>query len=72
MLKSKKLIEKWAKEIVRCEQVLSDKNSTQEQIRQAEWKIESIMELYGSDFEATMLLVVKIEELMFSQTFDKW
>ena len=35
MIKQKKSIEKWAKEIVRCELILQDAHSSQEEIEQA-------------------------------------
>lgn len=70
MLKSKASLEKWAKEIVRCEMILENPSSSALEVQQAEWKIEAIMELYAEDFEATLMLAMYVEDLI-TKTFDK-
>ena len=47
MIKQKNSIEKWAKEIVRCELILQDTHSSQEEVEQATWKQEAIVNLFS-------------------------
>lgn len=70
MLNSKGSIERWAKEIYRCEGVISDAASTTEEVEQAEWKVTAIMSIYKRDIEKLILLMTEVEKLFF-ETFDK-
>ena len=65
MIKQKKSIEKWAKEIVRCELILQDAHSSQEEIKQATWKQEAIVNLFAHEQDLLFELFSAVEEKMF-------
>lgn len=71
MIKQKKSIEKWAKEIVRCELILQDVNSSQEEVEQATWKQEAIVNLFSHEPDLLFELLSAVEEKMFLEQFDK-
>lgn len=71
MIKQKKSIEKWAKEIVRCELILQDTRSSQEEVEQATWKQEAIVNLFSHEPDLLFELLSAIEEKMFLEQFDK-
>ena len=65
MIKQKKSIEKWAKEIVRCELILQDTRSSQEEVEQATWKQEAIVNLFSHEPDLLFELLSAVEEKMF-------
>ena len=71
MIKQKKSIEKWAKEIVRCELILQDTRSSQEEVEQATWKQEAIVNLFSHEPDLLFELLSAVEENMFLEQFDK-
>ena len=71
MIKQKKSIEKWAKEIVRCELILQDTRSSQEEVEQATWKQEAIVNLFSHEPDLLFELLSAVEEKMFLEQFDK-
>ena len=71
MIKQKKSIEKWAKEIVRCELILQDTHSSQEEVEQATWKQEAIINLFAHEQDLLFELFSTVEEKMFLEQFDK-
>ena len=71
MIKQKKSIEKWAKEIVRCELILQDEHSSQEEVEQATWKQEAIVNLFSHEPDLLFELLSAVEEKMFLEQFDK-
>lgn len=71
MIKQKKSIEKWAKEIVRCELILQDPHSSQEEVEQATWKQEAIVNLFSHEPDLLFELLSAVEEKMFLEQFDK-
>lgn len=71
MIKQKKSIEKWAKEIVRCELILQDTHSSQEEVEQATWKQEAIVNLFAHEQDLLFELFSAVEEKMFLEQFDK-
>ena len=71
MIKQKKSIEKWAKEIVRCELILQDTRSSQEEVEQATWKQEAIVNLFSREPDLLFELLSAVEEKMFLEQFDK-
>ena len=71
MIKQKKSIEKWAKEIVRCELILQDVHSSKEEVEQATWKQEAIVNLFAHEQDLLFELFSAVEEKMFLEQFDK-
>ena len=71
MIKQKKSIEKWAKEIVRCELILQDAHSSQEEVEQATEKQEAIVNLFSHEPDLLFELLSAVEEKMFLEQFDK-
>ena len=71
MIKQKKSIEKWAKEIVRCELILQDTHSSQEEVEQATWKQEAIVNLFSHEPDLLFELLSAVEEKIFLEQFDK-
>ena len=71
MIKQKKSIEKWAKEIVRCELILQDAHSSLEEVEQATWKQEAIVNLFSHEPDLLFELLSAVEEKMFLEQFDK-
>lgn len=71
MIKKKKSIEKWAKEIVRCELILQDVHSSLKEVGQATWKQEAIVNLFSHDPDSLFELLSAVEEKMFLEQFDK-
>lgn len=71
MIKQKKSVEKWAKEIVRCELILQDTRSSQEEVEQATWKQEAIVNLFSHEPDLLFELLSAVEEKMFLEQFDK-
>lgn len=71
MIKQKKSIEKWAKEIVRCELILQDAHSSQEEVEQATGKQEAIVNLFSHEPDLLFELLSAVEEKMFLEQFDK-
>ena len=71
MIKQKNRIEKWAKEIVRCELILQDVHSSQEEVEQATWKQEAIVNLFSHEPDLLFELLSAVEEKMFLEQFDK-
>lgn len=71
MIKQKNSIEKWAKEIVRCELILQDVHSSQEEVEQATWKQEAIVNLFSHEPDLLFELLSAVEEKMFLEQFDK-
>ena len=65
MIKQKKSIEKWAKEIVHCELILQDTYSSQEEVEQATWKQEAIVNLFAHEQDLLFELFSAVEEKMF-------
>ena len=65
MIKQKKSIEKWAKEIVRCELILQDAHSSKEEVEQATWKQEAIVNLFSHEQDLLFELFSAVEEKMF-------
>lgn len=65
MIKQKKSIEKWAKEIVRCELILQDAHSSQEEVEQATEKQEAIVNLFAHEQDLLFELFSAVEEKMF-------
>ena len=65
MIKQKKSIEKWAKEIVRCELILQDVHSSKEEVEQATWKQEAIVNLFSHEQDLLFELFSAVEEKMF-------
>ena len=66
MIKQKKSIEKWAKEIVRCELILQDTRSSQEEVEQATWKQEAIVNLFSLEPDLLFELLLAVEEKMYN------
>ena len=71
MIKQKKSIEKWAKEIVHCELILQDAPSSQEEIEQATEKQEAIVNMFSHEPDLLFELLSAVEEKMFFEPFDK-
>ena len=71
MIKQKKSIEKWAKEIVRCELILQDTHSSLKEVEQAIWKQEAIVNLFSHEPDLLFELLSAVEEKMFLEQFDK-
>lgn len=71
MIKQKKSIEKWAKEIVRCELILQDAHSAQEEVKQAAEKQEAIVNMFSHEPDLLFELLSAVEENMFLEQFDK-
>ena len=71
MIKQKKSIEKWAKEIVRCELILQDAHSSQEEVEQATEKQEAIVNMFSHEPDLLFELLSAVEEKMFLEQFDK-
>lgn len=71
MIKQKKSIEKWAKEIVRCELILQDAHSSLKEVGQATWKQEAIVNLFSHEPDLLFELLSAVEEKMFLEQFDK-
>lgn len=71
MIKQKNSIEKWAKEIVRCELILQDAYSSQEEIEQATWKQDAIVNMFSHEPDLLFELLSAVEEKMFLEQFDK-
>jgi hypothetical protein len=71
MIKKKKSIEKWAKEIVRCELILQDVHSSLKEVGQATWKQEAIVNLFSHEPDLLFELLSAVEEKMFLEQFDK-
>lgn len=71
MIKQKKNIEKWAKEIVRCELILQDVHSSLKEVGQATWKQEAIVNLFSHEPDLLFELLSAVEEKMFLEQFDK-
>ena len=65
MIKQKKSIEKWAKEIVRCELILQDTHSSLKEVEQAMWKQEAIVNLFAHEQDLLFELLSAVEEKMF-------
>ena len=65
MIKQKKSIEKWAKEIVRCELILQDTHSSLKEVEQAMWKQEAIVNLFSREPDLLFELLSTVEEKMF-------
>lgn len=65
MIKQKKSIEKWAKEIVRCELILQDVHSSLKEVGQATWKQEAIVNLFAHEQDLLFELFSAVEEKMF-------
>ena len=65
MIKQKKSIEKWAKEIVRCELILQDTHSSLKEVEQAMWKQEAIVNLFSHEPDLLFELLSAVEEKMF-------
>ena len=65
MIKQKKSIEKWAKEIVRCELILQDTHSSLKEVEQAMWKQEAIVNLFAHEQDLLFELFSAVEEKMF-------
>ena len=72
MIKQKKSIEKWAKEIVRCELILQDTHSSLKEVEQAMWKQEAIVNLFSHEPDLLFELLSAVEEKMFLEQFDKY
>ena len=66
MIKQKKSIEKWAKEIVRCELILQDVHSSREEVEQATWRQESIVNLFSHEPDLLFELLLAVEEKMYN------
>ena len=66
MIKQKNSIEKWAKEIVRCELILQDEHSSQEEVEQATWKQEAIVNLFSHEPDLLFELLLAVEEKMYN------
>ena len=66
MIKQKKSIEKWAKEIVRCELILQDAHSSQEEIEQATEKQEAIVNMFSHEPDLLFELFSAVEEKMYN------
>ena len=66
MIKQKKSIEKWAKEIVRCELIRQDVRSSREEVEQATWKQESIVNLFSHEPDLLFELLLAVEEKMYN------
>ena len=71
MIKQKKSIEKWAKEIVRCELILQDAHTSLKEVEQATWKQEAIVNLFSNEPDLLFELLSAVEEKMFLEQFDK-
>lgn len=71
MIKQKNSIEKWAKEIVRCELILQDAYSSQEEIEQATWKQDEIVNMFSHEPDLLFELFTAVEEKLFFEQFDK-
>ena len=71
MIKQKKSIEKWAKEIVRCELILQATHSSLKEFEQAMWKQEAIVNLFSHEPDLLFELLSAVEEKMFLEQFDK-
>ena len=71
MIKQKKSIEKWAKEIVHCELILQDAHSSQEEVEQATEKQEAIVNMFSHEPDLLFELLSAVEEKMFLEQFDK-
>ena len=65
MIKQKKSIEKWAKEIVRCELILQDVHSSKEEVEQATEKQEAIVNMFSHEPDLLFELLSAVEEKMF-------
>ena len=66
MIKQKKSIEKWAKEIVRCELILQDTHSSLKKVEQAMWKQEAIVNLFSHEPDLLFELLLAVEEKMYN------
>ena len=66
MIKQKQSIEKWAKEIVHCELILQDAHSSQEEVEQATWKQEAIVNLFSNEPDLLFELLSAVEEKMYN------
>ena len=66
MIKQKKSIEKWAKEIVRCELILQDVHSSLKEVEQAMWKQEAIVNLFSHEPDLLFELLLAVEEKMYN------
>ena len=66
MIKQKKSIEKWAKEIVRCELILQDVHSSLKEVGQATWKQEAIVNLFSHEPDSLFELLSAVEEKMYN------
>ena len=66
MIKQKKSIEKWAKEIVRCELILQDVHSSLKEVGQATWKQEAIVNLFSHEPDLLFELLLAVEEKMYN------
>ena len=71
MIKQKKSIEKWAKEIVHCELILQDVHSSKEEVEQATEKQEAIVNMFSHEPDLLFELLSAVEEKMFFEPFDK-
>ena len=71
MIKQKNSIEKWAKEIVRCELILQDAYSSQEEIEQATWKQDAIVNMFSREPDLLFELFAAVEKKLFFEPFDK-
>ena len=66
MIKQNKSIEKWAKEIVRCELILQDVHSSLKEVGQATWKKEAIVNLFSHEPDLLFELLLAVEEKMYN------
>ena len=66
MIKQKKSIEKWDKEIVRCELILQDIHSSKEEVEQATWKQEAIVNLFSHEPDLLFEILLAVEEKMYN------
>ena len=66
MIKQKKSIEKWAKEIVRCELILQDVHTSLKEVAQATWKQEAIVNLFSHEPDLLFELLSAVEEKMYN------
>ena len=71
MLRSRGALDRWADEIIRCELILENENSSSKEKEQAEWKIEAVMRLYENSPDNLAKLIEAVEKKMFLETFDK-
>ena len=66
MIKQKKSIEKWTKEIVRCELILQDVHSSKEEVEQATEKQEAIVNMFSHEPDLLFELLLAVEEKMYN------